>query len=208
MQPFFGPPEVGRTACGCRWLECSLASYCCAVDRIRAAGLQGLQGVIRKTVSDELQANIWDQQHMDKIVPSLLYNMHGSQSASAASSAVAAGVNQQKERPVSGVADTSLSYVYVSATADLAAAWLLRTGAVDTVPPRVMLEPRNASRTCQLARTYCACTSLSERDRVRVCVCVCVRARAPSNVPVACAQYVLCCDREDMHRKACVKCHV
>lgn len=43
--------------------------------QIRMAGLNGLKGVIRKTVSDDLQANIWDETHMDKIVPSLLYNM-------------------------------------------------------------------------------------------------------------------------------------
>ncbi|CAH2057455.1 unnamed protein product, partial [Iphiclides podalirius] len=46
-----------------------------ARDRIRLAGIQGLQGVIRKTVSDDLVENIWEAQHMDKIVPSLLYNM-------------------------------------------------------------------------------------------------------------------------------------
>ncbi|XP_068625204.1 protein EFR3 homolog cmp44E [Battus philenor] len=44
-------------------------------DKIRLAGIQGLQGVIRKTVSDDLVENIWEAQHMDKIVPSLLYNM-------------------------------------------------------------------------------------------------------------------------------------
>ncbi|KAL3869787.1 hypothetical protein ACJMK2_042424 [Sinanodonta woodiana] len=44
--------------------------------RIRTAGLKGLQGVVRKTVSDDLQVNIWEAIHMDKIVPSLLYNMH------------------------------------------------------------------------------------------------------------------------------------
>lgn len=43
--------------------------------RIRMAGIKGLQGVVRKTVNDELQANIWDPQHMDKIVPSLLFNL-------------------------------------------------------------------------------------------------------------------------------------
>lgn len=43
--------------------------------QLRTAGLNGLKGVIRKTVSDDLQANIWDENHMDKIVPSLLYNM-------------------------------------------------------------------------------------------------------------------------------------
>ncbi|XP_050667955.1 protein EFR3 homolog cmp44E isoform X2 [Leptidea sinapis] len=46
-----------------------------ARDKIRLAGIQGLQGVIRKTVSDDLVENIWEAQHMDKIVPSLLYNM-------------------------------------------------------------------------------------------------------------------------------------
>lgn len=44
-------------------------------SRIRMSGIKGLQGVVRKTVNDELQANIWDPQHMDKIVPSLLFNL-------------------------------------------------------------------------------------------------------------------------------------
>lgn len=44
-------------------------------DSIRMAGIKGLQGVIRKTVSDDLVENIWEKQHMDKIVPSLLFNM-------------------------------------------------------------------------------------------------------------------------------------
>ncbi|XP_046684411.1 protein EFR3 homolog cmp44E isoform X5 [Homalodisca vitripennis] len=47
-------------------------------DSIRLAGIKGLQGVIRKTVSDDLVENIWKAQHMDKIVPSLLYNMQDS----------------------------------------------------------------------------------------------------------------------------------
>ncbi len=42
---------------------------------IRLSGLHGLNGVIRKTVNEELAENIWDQRHMDKIVPSLLYNI-------------------------------------------------------------------------------------------------------------------------------------
>lgn len=42
---------------------------------LRIAGLNGLKGVIRKTVSDDLQVDIWDDNHMDKIVPSLVYNM-------------------------------------------------------------------------------------------------------------------------------------
>ncbi|XP_055296771.1 protein EFR3 homolog cmp44E isoform X2 [Sitodiplosis mosellana] len=44
-------------------------------DSIRMAGIKGLQGVIRKTVSDDLVENIWDKHHMEKIVPSLLFNM-------------------------------------------------------------------------------------------------------------------------------------
>lgn len=52
------------------WLHVALFSY-----RIRMSGIKGLQGVVRKTVNDELQANIWDPQHMDKIVPSLLFNL-------------------------------------------------------------------------------------------------------------------------------------
>ncbi|XP_055385800.1 protein EFR3 homolog cmp44E isoform X2 [Condylostylus longicornis] len=44
-------------------------------DNIRLAGIKGLQGVIRKTVSDDLVENIWEKQHMEKIVPSLLFNM-------------------------------------------------------------------------------------------------------------------------------------
>ena len=37
--------------------------------------MNGLKGVIRKTVSDDLQVDIWDETHMDKIVPSLLFNI-------------------------------------------------------------------------------------------------------------------------------------
>lgn len=44
-------------------------------NSLRMAGLRGLQGVVRKTVSDDLVENIWEPVHMDKIVPSLLYNM-------------------------------------------------------------------------------------------------------------------------------------
>ncbi|XP_054722243.1 protein EFR3 homolog B-like [Uloborus diversus] len=46
-------------------------------NRLRVAGLKGIQGVVRKTVSDDLQVNIWDETHMEKIIPSLLFNMHG-----------------------------------------------------------------------------------------------------------------------------------
>ncbi len=46
---------------------------------VRLSGLHGLNGVIRKTVNEELAENIWDPRHMDKIVPSLLYNVDCSQ---------------------------------------------------------------------------------------------------------------------------------
>lgn len=44
-------------------------------NKIRIAGIQGLQAVVRKTVSDDLVESIWEPVHMDKIVPSLLFNM-------------------------------------------------------------------------------------------------------------------------------------
>ncbi|XP_066262550.1 protein EFR3 homolog cmp44E isoform X1 [Euwallacea similis] len=47
-------------------------------DKIRTAGIKGLQAVVRKTVSDDLVENIWEPVHMDKIVPSLLFNMQES----------------------------------------------------------------------------------------------------------------------------------
>uniref|UniRef100_A0A8C3G7E0 EFR3 homolog A (S. cerevisiae) n=1 Tax=Cyclopterus lumpus TaxID=8103 RepID=A0A8C3G7E0_CYCLU len=47
--------------------------------RIRVAGIKGLQGVVRKTVNDELQAIIWEPQHMDKLIPSMLFNMQESE---------------------------------------------------------------------------------------------------------------------------------
>uniref|UniRef100_A0A3B1J051 EFR3 homolog B n=1 Tax=Astyanax mexicanus TaxID=7994 RepID=A0A3B1J051_ASTMX len=59
-------------------------------SRIRMAGIRGLQGVVRKTVNDELQANIWDPQHMDKIVPSLLFNLQQDQIPDSSGSPVCA----------------------------------------------------------------------------------------------------------------------
>jgi len=44
-------------------------------NKIRVSGLKGIGGVVRKTVNEELAENIWNQQHMDKIIPSLLYNI-------------------------------------------------------------------------------------------------------------------------------------
>jgi len=49
-------------------------------NNLRIAGLRGIQGVVRKTVSDDLVENIWEPVHMDKIIPSLLYNMQYSRS--------------------------------------------------------------------------------------------------------------------------------
>lgn len=46
--------------------------------KIKMAGLRGLQGIFRKTVSDDLQVNIWDKTFMGKIIPSLLHVLeHG-----------------------------------------------------------------------------------------------------------------------------------
>ncbi|XP_012709401.2 protein EFR3 homolog B [Fundulus heteroclitus] len=43
--------------------------------KIRVSGICGLQGVVRKTVDDELQVNIWEPRHMEQIVPALLVNL-------------------------------------------------------------------------------------------------------------------------------------
>lgn len=104
-----------------------------AGSRVRTAGLQGLQGVIRKTVSDELQANIWDQQHMDKIVPSLLYNMHGSPLAPPA-----AATTQPKD--LTGVvAETTLSQTPMAA-GGVAGSGVRTNSDSTTVDPAVVAE--------------------------------------------------------------------
>ncbi|XP_037829804.1 protein EFR3 homolog B-like isoform X2 [Kryptolebias marmoratus] len=46
--------------------------------KIRVSGIRGLQGVVRKTVDDELQVNIWEPRHMEQIVPALLVNLQRS----------------------------------------------------------------------------------------------------------------------------------
>lgn len=65
---------------GCGKVE-SAESAVSSSARIRIAGIRGIQGVVRKTVNDELRATIWEPQHMDKIVPSLLYNMQKTEDA-------------------------------------------------------------------------------------------------------------------------------
>ncbi|XP_037552469.1 protein EFR3 homolog B [Nematolebias whitei] len=50
--------------------------------KIRVSGIRGLQGVVRKTVDDELQVNIWEPRHMEQIVPALLVNLQLSDSSS------------------------------------------------------------------------------------------------------------------------------
>ncbi|CAB0019882.1 unnamed protein product [Nesidiocoris tenuis] len=47
-------------------------------NMLRVAGIRGLRGVIRKTVVDDLVENIWEANHMAKIIPSLLFNMQDS----------------------------------------------------------------------------------------------------------------------------------
>uniref|UniRef100_A0A6A7FW16 Protein EFR3 homolog B-like n=1 Tax=Hirondellea gigas TaxID=1518452 RepID=A0A6A7FW16_9CRUS len=42
---------------------------------LRTAGIRGLQGVVRKTDWNDLGENIWRPGHMEKIVPSLLFNI-------------------------------------------------------------------------------------------------------------------------------------
>ncbi|XP_037607198.1 protein EFR3 homolog B isoform X2 [Sebastes umbrosus] len=68
--------------------------------KIRMAGIKGLQGVVRKTVNDELQANIWDPQHMDKIVPSLLFNLQSGERTESRSPSPLQASEKEKESPV------------------------------------------------------------------------------------------------------------
>nr|XP_020445425.1 protein EFR3 homolog B isoform X3 [Monopterus albus] len=68
--------------------------------KIRMAGIKGLQGVVRKTVNDELQANIWDPQHMDKIVPSLLFNLQSGECSESRSPSPLQASEKEKESPV------------------------------------------------------------------------------------------------------------
>ncbi|KFR17094.1 Protein EFR3 B, partial [Opisthocomus hoazin] len=67
--------------------------------KIRMSGIKGLQGVVRKTVNDELQANIWDPQHMDKIVPSLLFNLQQVEEAESRSPSPLQATEKEKESP-------------------------------------------------------------------------------------------------------------
>uniref|UniRef100_A0A3Q1JQH4 EFR3 homolog B n=1 Tax=Anabas testudineus TaxID=64144 RepID=A0A3Q1JQH4_ANATE len=50
-------------------------SYDFFVAKIRVSGIRGLQGVVRKTVDNELLVNIWEPRHMEQIVPALLVNL-------------------------------------------------------------------------------------------------------------------------------------
>ncbi|KAK2510859.1 hypothetical protein Q9233_017377 [Columba guinea] len=67
--------------------------------KIRMSGIKGLQGVVRKTVNDELQANIWDPQHMDKIVPSLLFNLQHVEETESRSPSPLQAAEKEKESP-------------------------------------------------------------------------------------------------------------
>ncbi|XP_043552670.1 protein EFR3 homolog B-like [Chiloscyllium plagiosum] len=67
--------------------------------KIRMAGIKGLQGVVRKTVNDELQANIWEPQHMDKIVPSLLFNLQQAEETESRSPSPLQATEKEKESP-------------------------------------------------------------------------------------------------------------
>uniref|UniRef100_A0AAY4B749 EFR3 homolog B n=1 Tax=Denticeps clupeoides TaxID=299321 RepID=A0AAY4B749_9TELE len=68
-------------------------------SQIRMAGIKGLQGVVRKTVNDELQANIWDPQHMDKIVPSLLFNLQSREGTESRSPSPLQASEKERESP-------------------------------------------------------------------------------------------------------------
>ncbi|CAG7731201.1 unnamed protein product [Allacma fusca] len=66
-------------------------------NEIRAAGTRGLRSVVRKTVSDDLVENIWDSSHMEKIIPSLLFNMEQGRQGLVADENDASTENQNEE---------------------------------------------------------------------------------------------------------------
>ncbi|KAK0178073.1 hypothetical protein PV328_002054 [Microctonus aethiopoides] len=67
--------------------------------QIRLAGIQGLQGVVRKTLSDDLVENIWESVHMDKIVPSLLYNMQNARYADQGTAIPGSPIEERSDPP-------------------------------------------------------------------------------------------------------------
>jgi hypothetical protein len=84
---------------------------------IRLSGLQGLNGVIRKTVNEDLAENIWDPKHMDKIVPSLLYNLETSQLAGNDRETPDLGAaSSMDEKSPSRIADQILRELVMAAT--------------------------------------------------------------------------------------------
>lgn len=87
-------------------------------NKLRGAGIKGLRGVVRKTVGDELQANIWEKQHMEKIVPSLLFNMHDGMEMDSKFNQLSTHINQEElaeETPYS-LADSCLRELIGKAT--------------------------------------------------------------------------------------------
>ncbi|GMT14476.1 hypothetical protein PFISCL1PPCAC_5773 [Pristionchus fissidentatus] len=60
---------------------------------MRCAGLRGLRGVVWKSVTDGLHPTIWERQHMDKIVPSILFNLHEGDDDSCSGEEVLTGRN-------------------------------------------------------------------------------------------------------------------
>lgn len=85
----------------CRFSEMCHSGHDVVADRtkIRMSGIKGLQGVVRKTVNDELQANIWEPQHMDKIVPSLLFNLQQVEDVDSRSPSPLQATEKEKESP-------------------------------------------------------------------------------------------------------------
>nr|XP_014345745.1 PREDICTED: protein EFR3 homolog A isoform X2 [Latimeria chalumnae] len=67
--------------------------------KIRVAGIRGIQGVVRKTVNDELQAIIWEPQHMNKIIPSLLFNMQKVEDADRSGPPSSPSAGDKEENP-------------------------------------------------------------------------------------------------------------
>ena len=85
-------------------------------ERIRISGLQGISGVIRKSVNEDLAENIWEAKHMDKIVPSLLFNMEDTSNMGRITPDLGNLDNNESENTASHLADQILRELVQVAT--------------------------------------------------------------------------------------------
>ncbi|CAJ0932227.1 unnamed protein product, partial [Mesorhabditis belari] len=80
-------------------------------DKVRIAGLKGLRGVVWKSVTEDIHgnhANIWEKQHMDKIIPSFLFNLQEDEPKTLSLLEGPFGESGSKDETVNSLAGTCL----------------------------------------------------------------------------------------------------